>query len=343
MKKKFLLGSAIAWLALALALLGILAGALTGLIDMQKFFNNHNLLRFSTTMVKQETTSIENINTISVDSHHLSIKIYFTDDEEITICQYDNNTKNTFYLSEKNGELYINTDSYLQIALLNYNPRLEIYLPKTYAGNINLTSSSGSISCENHASWRAVTLKTTSGSIKLEDGISCLSLSAQSSSGSVKIGEIYADKDIFIKSTSGSLRLENLFTSEKITIETSSGSQKIGELHSGAFKLSATSGSIKAGTIEGGGTISTSSGSINIALAHFTADTAIKATSGSVRVTFSEAQNATLQISTNSGSIKSGEFELLYDKSGRHATGQIGTGKTCVISVKTSSGSIYIN
>ena len=339
---------------------------------------------FSNTLVKEETISAENLSSISANSHQLDIKIHFTDSDEITIRQYDIDSNNTFHLSAENGRLSINVASYTRLLIFNFslNPRLEIYLPRSYSGAVSLSTTSGAISGAAHADWGETVIQTSSGSIKLEDGISCTSLSAESFSGSIKIGAIYSSGDASAKTSSGSLRLEDITAaqtislssfsgsvstgdiscqnlhistnsgalriermdvSDFISIKTSSGSQKIGNISTAVFAISATSGSIKYDSLSGGGSLSTSSGSINIELAHFTADTALSSNSGSVRVKFSNSQNAELNLSTSSGSIKTGSLELLYDKSGRSSLGSVGTGEGCNITIKTSSGSIKIS
>lgn len=315
MKKKGLLIGAVIWAVIAVVIAGIFIASVTGAIDISKFFRERTeMMNFSHSVVKEETVSADELNSINIDCAHYDMKIYFTSGNEISVKQYDVDDANLFELEIRDGELRVKVESKIRLVMFYYEPRLEIYLPDDYAGNVSLTTTSGNINCTEFVSWDNTQLKTSSGTIRLENGIRCSDLTAQSSSGTIRMGGIFSDS-ANIKATSGTVTLGDIEAQGALNVSTSSGSIRTGNIKAGFVAILASSGTIKLGEISADGDISLSTTSGTIAT-EGAACKSFKSASSSGTLRHGDiTASGSVNISTSSGShsvgyVTAGEFDI---------------------------------
>ena len=364
MKRPVLLTFAVIFTVAALAVLGVLVMSLSGRIDMGGFFKSGFKNATSGELIKEETFDASALTDLNISTRDQRIEFILTNEDFITVRQYDNIRAEPFSATQTADSLSIELMLNVQIAILDtVIPRLEIYVPRTYAGDVSATSTSGGIACEDAITWNAVQLNSKSGSIRFEQSINCDTLRATSTSGSVRLGELAVGGGMQLASSSGSIRVDGNIRCDALAAEassgaislgdvsiagnaaltTKSGSIRVGALTAQSYTISASSGSVKIASLTGKGTATTGSGSISCDALNVTGDTHFQASSGAVRVTMGDVKNLNFEITSGSGSHRTGGYNFMYDKTGKKGSCTIGDGSTGTLSIKTSSGSIVIN
>lgn len=360
-----------------IAILILLAIVVTIVISMLVFIimnrgKNYKIMLFAfgkkEEMLFQEEYSIsevEDINVIATSSKvkvlegasdKVKVTVYGAEGEKVKAGIQDKKLK----VEKENNMLYI------LAFFFYYKEEIMIELPKDYARELQIKTSSGNIEMISlkEANIQAETssgnitcgdikngdLKTTSGGIIVQDS---QNLNAKSTSGNIKTGNIEQIAQIQstsgkittgniteanLKTTSGNLIAENIIkgnlqtTSGKIEVE----SLKEGETKSTSGKIEIgetnniiaqnTSGGIVINKVNGSCDLASKSGSIKIEELIISDNSSIKTTSGNVKVISGE--NMYIETSTNSGSVK-------INGNDRKAEVEL--------KIQTTSGSIKIN
>lgn len=365
-REKFFLAGAIVWSVIALLILVFFVLALTGALNLPELFGGRVAmgLNINTQLVKEESYSVDALDSISVSTSSHNVALKLVNGDKVTVRQYDSSEQNLFTATESGKSLDIEVKSTITIGISIGSPRLEIDIPEKYSEDILISTSSGAIDCspEKKPSWARTNISSSSGAIKLTAGIDCTELVVASSSGSVTVGSVSAS-ELNISTTSGSMHLDKL-SGDMLTVHTSSGTQHLGDIDiSGSVSLESTSGSINTGSIEsknfdissssgsirldgisGSGNIGATSGSVNCGDLYLDGDVSIKTNSGSQRVNLPDGQDFELEITTNSGSIRTGDIEVYYsDKNGKNAHAEVGNGSGGTLSMKSTSGGIHLD
>lgn len=141
---------------------------------------------------------------------------------------------NTFYIYAKN-------DNKIKSFNVNYSDlKLDIYIPKNYNNNINITTTSGDLKLSN-INIKDLDLGTTSGDIELEDIIT-KTITGNSTSGDLELINVSAD-NIAFNSTSGDIEMKNI--SGNVTVNTTSGDVKsLYKDYKNVININSTSGDI---------------------------------------------------------------------------------------------------
>ncbi|NLB28754.1 MAG: DUF4097 domain-containing protein [Clostridiales bacterium] len=325
MKRPVLLTLAIIFMVASLATLGILIASLTGKINVGGFFRAGFSDIATGELIKEETFDASSLSELNISTQDQKIEIILTDDDFITVSQYDGAVAEPFSTAETSDELRIALGSKFRITVFNaIISRLEIHLPRSYAGDVTAVTSSGGITCDDAVTWSDAAAESRSGSVRIAD-IACSSLTVSSSSGAIRVGGIASGGAVNLESTSGSIRAEGAVHCDELRVETLSGSVSLADVSSSAGAVITTaSGSIRAGDISA-------------------QSYSVRPSSGSVRLTMGGMKNLAFEISSNSGSLRTGGYEFMYDASGRRGVYTVGDGSAGTLSVKTTSGAISID
>ena len=270
---------------------------------------------------EEKTEDISSINSIYVSTPSENINFIPSDASEIKAHFYGYySTNNKEYKPEftatvSGDELRIKVDYKPNISMLRYssNLKLDIYLPKTYSNNLQVNTSSGSISIDEIIKLESFICKTTSGSLTAKL-VNAKKADLGASSGSMKISGTYDNFNF--NATSGSFNSDGI-TAKYASLGTSSGSIKI-NASTDELKLHSTSGSLTADPVSAKRcTLSSSSGRITLKGAPGDVDATL--TSGDIDLEYSEYDN-NINIRTSSGSTgiklpQNSEFHLKYDTS----------------------------
>jgi DUF4097 and DUF4098 domain-containing protein YvlB len=389
MRKRVFFTGAIIWTLIFIALISIIIITVTGsasIFNLGEFFNVRSFsaaFDANTPLVKEETFTMAGVTELGVNALYQDIIIKLTDGVDMTVRHYDIDASPFTSQTAAGGSIInISVPTRVNVSINMANPRLEIDLPRSYAGAVKLDSSSGEINMNEYAEWSAATLISASGDVRFQAGIKCENLKIETSSGTVRLGdadansiniksasgdmrmnELRANGDIVLKSSSGTMRSSNI-TAVNLKIESlsgdinigdvtvvgnadissSSGSQYAGLVKTNTYKISGLSGTLRYSGLSGAGSVSSSSGTITCNALDVKGDVSFIAASGNQRISLAPDQNIEVKISVTSGDIRAPDLALYYtDRLGRNATGKVGDGSAGTLDVRSSSGNITIS
>lgn len=195
-----------------------------------------------------------------------------------------------YQASLTDGELTIRYDidtnwmrSILSLPLNENDFVLKIELPEDYAGEIAVSTESGSVTVQGPYTLQDISLQTASGSIDVSDIDSRQAVDIGSASGSIQADSISAATDINVQNVSGMIRLQTVSAHSGIACQT-------------------TSGGIEAAGLEAGLTITAKSMSGKVELSQATCNAAVvlESASGSVKLTEVDCQTITADLTSGS-------------------------------------------
>jgi DUF4097 and DUF4098 domain-containing protein YvlB len=203
----------------------------------------------------------------------------------------------------------------------NWEARAEIYLPRSFQGNLRISNSSGNLSGEaDLLGYQSVDISVSSGSVFL-NRISGETVSIHVSSGDLNTGNITGNS--FVSVSSGNLRIGGI-SGEEYHIKTSSGRLRIGALEGqGVVKISSgnvaidrvqgtieadiSSGSLELADFSGQGDFEVSSGNLRIDARELRGDLRFKVSSGNIDMLVPAALSFNLDAVTHSGNVRVNE------------------------------------
>ena len=294
------------WAIIIIFLIGILIYAVSNKKGI--YFNFDFDSNFGPTKVqKEESINADNLNKINVDFGSADIEIKATDDKEIKICEKSNkklDKKNLFTTSKDGDTLTIEKPNNIHIFTFgSYNEKIEISIPKSYAKDLNVHSSSGNVILASDATLNELKLSASSGNIKTDYTVKASSFYAKTSSGNISINSLNTEK----------------------------------------YEFTATSGNIKAESLEGSGSVRVSSGNIKLNMKDVKDYLSAYTTSGNIHISIPKDLSFEFNGDCTSGDIDA-SFDLNYKtKRGNKAAAKIGNGPYKKIDASASSGDINIS
>jgi len=370
MKKTVILIGIVIWLVLAalfgvLLLTGLSGRPLPGFLGTLKNRNWQTFVGMGTVLIHQQEFDLGTLEKLRFDCRSQAVRVTFTDGDKMTVTQYDREGTPAFSTEQSDSEFRIDYPTQHNIGLfaINFDPRLEISMPRRYKnavdiattsgsiqitgaaewGDTSLNSSSGSIRVSGFAAWGNTALESSSGSIHMEDGLRCAGLSVKSSSGSQRFGDVTANGAEF-STSSGSIRLGSVDAAGRLDVSSSSGSIHAEQLTGADFHVSSSSGSVNLDKLDGQGDLKSTSGSIRIDSITPRGDITSQSSSGSQTLGLVQDANCRLELQCSSGSIYADDYNLSFsDRRGKNATGTAGTGENGTLRATSTSGSIRIN
>lgn len=344
--------------AIALALVVFLGIGLAGGPNIFSFFNIKNTAK----LANRQTFSISDVNSIELDYRSLTLNILPSENGEVVLEEYLTSwDENMLALTSKNNGALRIQQGQTRITFGFWHGYVNLYLPASFAGDVDLVTSSGSIHCEYDISLQNLQAESSSGSVRFENietagdvslkassgNVSSASVTAggkaefYSSSGSIRHGLVHA-KSIQAEANSGGVSFDSAIA-DTITAKSSSGSVRIQQL-AGEFTLHSQSGTVSVEDGSGFGEVTSSSGSVRLTLNEVTGDITATSNSGSVRLYIPEDLQFNFEANTNSGSIHTPfDDDLTYNKKGNEASGSRGASPKHNIQLKASSGSVHVD
>lgn len=209
---------------------------------------------------EEKFAKIDNAKNIFISSPFVDVKVYSEDRNDVRVYYHGKMKTNIIpeLVVENEGE---NLNIELKIEKYNYsvtysNSVLEIFIPDTFVGNINVSTSSGDAlvkdtTCENFSltsssgdifleniHGKEINLHTSSGDINIYTLVGNMDIST--SSGNIKVNSL--DGNINMKTSSGDVSLNNI-TSKEVKIITSSGDIDIALDENANFKITGSTSS----------------------------------------------------------------------------------------------------
>ena len=269
-------------------------------------------------IVKDESYSLSEIDSIQIQVASSDVTFYEAEDDQLRICQKSNQEINEkyFYTAEVSGsKLNVKGgDSHYGFHLFAFSipdSIYEIYLPKSYVQNLEVSSASGDMLVDTNLTLKNITLKTASGDIAMPQETKAESLAISSISGEIEIASAVAEKETNISTTSGDMKIDSLSSNDKV-------------------ELSSVSGNIDIEKIVGISNVKTTSGDIRIDLFEIKGNSTMKSTSGNVNIAGMIGENYSINTHTTSGRVST------------HNTPST-TENAYTLTIKTVSGDIRTN
>ena len=275
-------------------------------------------------MEKQVYKFTNEINEVKVSV--LAAKLTVTShDEDFILAEYDNPSDTPKFSATLMENKLIFKES--KLFSLFKNPleeyALNVYLPKKL--------------------FKSLEICTASGGAEVS-GVQSESFILNTASGKIDITGTFGD--IRIKSASGDVKFANHAEAPAKSLRISSASGEI-EADSRAenFSISGVSGRIIYTSACGKGSISMTSGNVDVNYAEWNDDLSINVVSGKANVILPEESGAELSFSGVSGSLKTdiGGEKGKFMNIGKGTNGTFGSGNVHKVSVNTTSGSVIIS
>ena len=252
-------------------------------------------------LVKKEEILFENIKDILVEGSLQTVYLRKHNGDKIIISQYTSNEiikENLFSYKISNDKIHIGNIvdyrnsqgkpfnfffNFKSDSNIRYdNEKLVIEIPETFSGDLDITTSSGSIKIKDDFNLNNVKLQTASGSIKSYKGLKLNDMSARTASGSIKFGDLIANGTIKLNTASGSIKSDGSIQAKNLSAMSASGNIRMTDVKVEKYKFNSASGSIKIETLSGGGQANSSSGSIKVSLNDPKGDVFFNSSSGSI-------------------------------------------------------------
>ena len=226
----------------------------------QKFNNKNNWFNFSSNNLKSENInderieSIDGINSISIISNFVDIKITSEDRDDVRIHYYGKMKSNILpnldiERTSDNLKIEVSNPDQSNYTVVESDLALEVFIPKTFKGSFSSSTSSGDIYMKNLIG-DDFHIASNSGDQELEN-IEAKTLNISSSSGEIEIEDSIGELNIV--TSSGDISLDNKKTSGNIKIATKSGDVSIKLSNDASYKVS---GSTSSGDIDYDGPMS---------------------------------------------------------------------------------------
>jgi len=323
----------LALLAMAALLIFVLIRGLKGASAMFAWFDHSDV-----EIVLDERFDIQGVRQVVLDAGSLTVEVKSTSEDQARLVFQSNlpPDKRAQLAVERDGDTFtVEQLRHVRIGLfLNVREKLTLYLPADYQEALTLRLRSGNLNMADARQLSSLEVNLTSGNVEIGD-IDAKNYDVQASSGNVTLGNWRGEGKMRV--TSGNIRLHSLAGAGH-EIRSSSGTVRIGSL-SGDTALHVTSGTVRVEHFEGSGSISSSSGSVNVGIDRLAGDLSIRCTSGAVRVTVPNSQAFYLEAESMSGSVKT---DFPSAKDGRRTVASVGTSPEYTLRCHTTSGSVRV-
>ncbi|WP_026478547.1 DUF4097 family beta strand repeat-containing protein [Alkaliphilus transvaalensis] len=275
---------------------------------------------------EEKTYPIESVKKIEIRTSSPSVNVFRSDGEEIRVHFHgsvETNTGNIPYMHSEDSGNKLSIESRRPSGSFSgthrENVKFDIYLPETHLEEIEITSSSGSVSI-NEMLVQKMSIRTSSGSIKIDQALTEMTT---------------------LRASSGSISLSNF--EGQLQAETSSGSIRVDSGKTTKTYVRASSGSVSLINFSGELQGETSSGSIKVEYEEFNDNVNLRATSGRIQLKLPKDASFRIYAESRSSSSKiDSQFPILMtSSSNRVIEGIVGDG-TNQVNLQTSSGSINI-
>lgn len=370
--------------AIVIIIIGLLAIMIAGILGVPVFKgatvkNDNGILvggGLNYQLYTDESIDASDLQKIAAEYRSDGVTIFYHDNNTVRLMEYmsfEPTAEQRARISNNNGVLTITGGERPRNVIGFYMVKVELYLPESYRGALEMTTSSGSQSCGEELILSEFSAKASSGSLKY-DSITAESVRLLNGSGAIKADEIIGKTEISSKSgsitcsgiegetididaTSGSLRVGNIKGEQNIrqssgsahigssvgnqTIDKTSGSITV-ESFDGFQKITTSSGSIRCLDGRGGGSYSSTSGSISVEFNECpTQDIEMNASSGGLRLTIPEESKFSFTADTANGSVST-YFDKLISTRGDTRSATLGEPEF-ELSMRTTTGSIKVN
>jgi len=324
----------VALLALAALLIFVLIRGTKGAFAMFGWFDHSDV-----EIVLDERFDIRGVRQVTLDAGSLTVEVKSTTEDQARLVFQSNlpPDKRAQLAVERDGDAFVIEQlRHVRIGLyLNVREKLTLYLPAGYQEALTLRLRSGNLTMADARSFSSLEVNLTSGNVEIGD-IAAGSYDVHASSGNVTLGNWRGEGTLRV--TSGNIRLHSL-AGDSHEIRSSSGTIRIGTLI-GDSALHVTSGTVRVEHFEGAGSVTSSSGSVNVGIRRITGELSVRCSSGTIRLTVPDSLAFHFEAESLSGSVKT---DFPSSREGRRTTAAVGASPKHTLRCHTTSGTIRVN
>ena len=312
-------------------------------------------------LVSSQSVNLEGVNNLSISYGSDNVIIRESETNTLTVNEYMSRDKERYYanISRSADSVSIGRGR-RPLFSWTWKGRAEIYIPRSFRGNLRIANSSGNLSAEaDLLDYQTIDVQVSSGSMSLPR-VSAETVSLRGSSGNLDITDIGGKS--FVSVSSGRLHIGGLSGGEhrikvssgnlditgvggKSFVNVSSGRLYIGRLSGGEHQIKLSSGRIQIGEMEGAAAVEVSSGNIDMDIRELSGDLRFDVSSGGIELNMPPGLSFNLDAVTNSSNVRvtenGGEFLKVSGKS--TVFRPIGPSPERTIYVRISSGNLVIN
>lgn len=311
---------AVVMLALCFVLVYALKGGDMGIVTFAFFPDRFG----GGKLVQTQTVDMWDITELNIENNSSDVYFISSDQEKMVIQEYCVSrfaTDASVKISRDGNQLNINSVTHKRGSFIfgNNNRYIEVYLPSSYKGSLNLDSGSGDVQAESDIAFAGCSVQTASGDIDFQD--------------------LTADH-IFLKAGSGDISARRLSGEKELS--TGSGDIEISD-NVGDSVITTSSGSVWLEQTEGNLIVKTTSGDADIRVTKLNGNLDIQCTSGDIDCKLPETAGFQFKAGTTSGDINT-DFDrnLSFDRKGKNAEGTVGEPAEVSVTVQTVSGDIDV-
>lgn len=292
-------------------------------------------------MAEKQTYTFNNeIDTVEVSS--LGAKIIMIPQERQDIyVEYDNPKDAPEFCAVLSGKTLTLKESF-SFKIFGNKPKegysITVYLPLKTFENIKINTSSGGVEV-GEVSAENFTLNTASGNINVNAFLNNVKL--QSASGNITLtNPLAAQQD------TGFLDKEETAvpTAQSLNVCTVSGNATISGYRTELFGVHSVSGRTVVNGVSGRGSVSVTSGSVELNYADWNNDLSVSLISGNVKITLPENSGASLNINGVSGSVRTdlGQAKGSFINLGKGTSGDFGGENRHRLDASLTSGTVTV-
>jgi len=187
---------------------------------------------------------------------------------------------------------------------------VRIWIPRKYAGSLNLGVTSGAITCRADFALQNLTLSSTDGAITMTGKLNCNGTYITSSSGKIELA-LVSGLNLQIKTSSGAIVADSLEASASLDLTCISGSVAIRSINSGSQSVITDSGTVEIVSISGAGRFKTGPGSIKARFDAVNGDIVLEAGPGNILCAMPRNANVYTQTKVTSSGVIYDDFANL--------------------------------
>ena len=292
-------------------------------------------------MAEKQTYTFNNeIDTVEVSS--LGAKIIMIPQERQDIyVEYDNPKDAPEFCAVLSGKTLTLKESF-SFKIFGNKPKegysITVYLPLKTFENIKINTSSGGVEV-GEVSAENFTLNTASGNINVNAFLNNVKL--QSASGNITLtNPLAAQQD------TGFLDKEETAvpTAQSLNVCTVSGNATVSGYRTELFGVHSVSGRTVVNGVSGRGSVSVTSGSVELNYADWNNDLSVSLISGNVKITLPENSGASLNINGVSGSVRTdlGQAKGSFINLGKGTSGDFGGENRHKLDASLTSGTVTV-
>ena len=187
-------------------------------------------------------------------------------------------------------------------------------------------------------------INTSSGGVEISDtAVSAEKFRLNTASGNISVNAFF--NDVNVKSASGNVSVTNPTAAAADIFMVGAASGNItADYKAAKYSISSVSGKTEFFGAEGEGSISVTSGTVNVGYSEWSGDLKIKAVSGNVKVSLPENSGANLSFDAVSGSVRTdlGGEQGKFINLGKGTNGEFGGENKHLVEINLVSGSVVI-